>query len=95
MRRSEVDTDRKLFLYPERFILSRVEGERGNPVAILILIIPAIIDLIPNKPMSYLEKDILPQLVKKGHIFGYVFAGEWFDVSTPKVYERVLKEWKK
>src|SRR3989344_4725752 len=30
MRRSEVDTDRKLFLYPERFILSRVEGSRGT-----------------------------------------------------------------
>lgn len=56
---------------------------------------PKIIDYIPNKPVSYLEKDVLPVLVKKGYLYGYVFAGQWFDVSTPDVYARALKEWKK
>ena len=56
---------------------------------------PKVIDFIPKKKSSFVEKDVLPQLIKKGQLYGYVFAGQWFDVSTPEVYERVLKEWKK
>jgi len=26
-------------------------------------------------------------------IMGYPFEGKWFDVSTPEIYERALKEW--
>lgn len=58
------------------------------------IINPKLIDYIPNKPVSLLEKDVLPELVKKGHVRGYVFDGLWFDISTPEVYERALKEWK-
>lgn len=61
----------------------------------IYVINPKLIDYIPKTPKSFLEKDVLPQLVKKGHVHGYVFDGLWFDVSTPEVYERVLKEWKK
>lgn len=61
----------------------------------IYVINPKLIDYIPKTPKSFLEKDVLPQLVKKGHVRGYVFDGLWFDVSTPEVYERVLKEWKK
>lgn len=61
----------------------------------IYLMNPKIIDYIPKKPVSYLEKDVLPTLIKKGHLYGYVFEGKWFDVSTPAVYERALKEWKK
>lgn len=61
----------------------------------IYVINPQFIDSIPRKPIAFLEKDVLPQLVKKGHLCGYVFDGPWFDVSTPKAYERVLKEWKK
>lgn len=43
-------------------------------------------------PLS-LEKDIFPQLIKHGRLYGYPFEGQWFDLSTPQVYERVLKEW--
>lgn len=60
----------------------------------IYIISPEVINYIPNKSKSYLEEDVLPQLVKDNHIFGYVFAGQWFDVSTPEIYERVLREWK-
>ncbi|EKD56914.1 MAG: Nucleotidyl transferase [uncultured bacterium] len=54
---------------------------------------PKLINYIPQKTVSSLEKDVLPALVKKGHVRGYVFDGLWFDISTPDVYERALKEW--
>lgn len=56
---------------------------------------PKILDYIPKKKISFLEKDVLPEFVKKGQLYGYMFEGQWFDVSTPKVYERALKTWDK
>ena len=44
---------------------------------------------------SNLETDLFPKLVDQKKIFGYPFGGQWYDVSTPKVYEQVLKAWKK
>lgn len=61
----------------------------------IFLLEPEIINYIPKKEYSRLEKDILPKLAKEGKLFGYPFEGQWFDVGTPEIYERVLKEWKK
>lgn len=52
-----------------------------------------IFDYISLKTKS-LEKDVFPKLAKQGKLFGYSFSGKWFDVGTPKIYEKVLKEWK-
>lgn len=54
---------------------------------------PKIIDYIPQNKFSMLEKDVFPKLVKEGRIYGYPFEGPWFDISTPEVYARALKEW--
>lgn len=40
-----------------------------------------------------LEKDIFPQLIKAGRLYGYPFEGQWFDVSTPHSYDEALKNW--
>jgi len=47
-----------------------------------------------RQPLS-LEQDIFPKLVKQGRLFAFPFEGQWFDVSTPKIYEQVLKNWQK
>lgn len=60
----------------------------------IYIINPKIIELIPEKKISYLEKDILPKLIKDKKLSGYVFDGRWFDISTPEVYEQALQEWK-
>lgn len=78
----------------------REKAGRGPEISRLInagiyVMDPKVIDYVPKKKISFLEQDVLPQLVKKGQIYGYVFEGQWFDVSTPEIYERVLKEWKK
>lgn len=55
---------------------------------------PDIIKYIPKQktPIS-LEKQVLPKLAEENKLFGYPFSGQWFDISTPKSYEKALKEW--
>lgn len=43
--------------------------------------------------MTSLEQELFPMLAREEKLSGYVFDGAWYDVSTPEVYERVLKEW--
>lgn len=54
---------------------------------------PEIYPYIPNKNFSMLEEDVFPLLAKEGKLTGYLFEGKWFDVGTPDVYARALKEW--
>lgn len=56
---------------------------------------PEVMDYVPNKAYSMLEEDVLPRLAEEGRLFGWPFEGQWFDVGTPEIYERALKEWKK
>ena len=56
---------------------------------------PEIFDFIPKKAPVSFEKDVLPKLIAKKKVLGYPFEGKWFDVSTPEIYEQVLKEWKR
>lgn len=42
-----------------------------------------------------LENDVFPELIAQGRLYGYLFEGQWFDVSTPEVYETVLRGWQK
>lgn len=55
-----------------------------------------VFDFFPKHqhPLS-LEKDIFPKLIATRRLFGYPFEGQWFDVSTPEVYDRVIRQWKK
>jgi NDP-sugar pyrophosphorylase family protein len=46
-----------------------------------------------NKSKGSLEHDVFPALINDKNIAGYHFAGLWFDISTPKNYERALKQW--
>lgn len=41
-----------------------------------------------------LEKDVFPRLAAESKLCAYPFENEWYDVSTPEVYEQVLKNWK-
>ncbi|MEX0649382.1 MAG: sugar phosphate nucleotidyltransferase [Candidatus Andersenbacteria bacterium] len=58
---------------------------------------PSVFTFLPKgkKKATSLERDIFPQLIEEGRLYGYPFEGQWFDVSTPEVYEQVLKHWKK
>lgn len=38
--------------------------------------------------------DFLPDLVKKNKLFGYIFSGYWFDLSTQQLFDKASKSWK-
>lgn len=62
----------------------------------IFIVRPEVLDMIPNNNKFYsLEHDLFPRLAEENKLFGYPFGGQWFDVSTPKIYEKVLKEWNK
>ena len=56
-----------------------------------------IASFLPDKPVSLMEKwekDIGVDFFRiSNSLFGYPFEGSWYDVGTPEIYERVLKEW--
>ncbi|MDD5039595.1 MAG: NDP-sugar synthase [Patescibacteria group bacterium] len=61
----------------------------------LFIFNPSVLALIPPRGRSMLEQDVLPRLADQGQLYAYPFEGQWFDVSTPEIYEEVLKEWKR
>jgi len=54
---------------------------------------PELFDYLPEKTPASLEEDVLPKLAKQGKLSGYPISGKWYDISTPEIYEQVLKEW--
>jgi NDP-sugar pyrophosphorylase family protein len=54
---------------------------------------PKIFDYLLPKANLSLENDIFPRLAKEGKLCGYLFEGKWFDVGTPEIYARAIKEW--
>jgi len=53
---------------------------------------PKIFDYLQNA--KRLEKDVFPKLVEQRKLFGYMFAGQWYDVGNPEIYKQAVKEWK-
>ena len=49
-----------------------------------------------KKTSERLEKNVFPVLIREKKLFGYPFEGDWYDLSTPEIYEEVLKKfnWK-
>lgn len=54
---------------------------------------PKLLDHIPNKGFSMLERDVFPKLARSGQLCGYLFEGQWFDIATPEIYEEAVKNW--
>lgn len=60
----------------------------------IFVINPKVFKLIPTaKEYSKLEREVLPKLASEGHLYGYHFDGDWYDISTPGSYNRAKKEW--
>ncbi|MDD5626938.1 MAG: sugar phosphate nucleotidyltransferase [Patescibacteria group bacterium] len=54
---------------------------------------PKIFDYFPGKNIFRLEEDVFPKLAQSDELYGYPFEGQWFDIGTPEIYARVIKEW--
>jgi len=40
-----------------------------------------------------IEREIFPKLAKEEKLYGYLFSGKWFDVGTPEIYAKAIKNW--
>lgn len=47
-----------------------------------------------TKKTKRLEKEVFPKIVEQGKLGGYLFAGQWFDVGDPNIYEKAVKNWR-
>lgn len=56
---------------------------------------PEIFSQLSGSKDLALERDVFPKLAKEGKLAGYLFEGKWFDIGTPEIYARAMKEWKK
>jgi NDP-sugar pyrophosphorylase family protein len=75
--------------------IEKPKGSRPGLVSAGIYILePTIFKYLKGSKIS-LESDVLPKLAQEGKVVGYPFEGQWFDVSTPIIYERALHEWRK
>ena len=59
----------------------------------LYMMEPEILSYIPDG-FAMLEKDVFPKLARDGKLFGYPFAGQWFDTGNMERYEKAIKEWR-
>lgn len=56
----------------------------------MYIVEPALFNLVSEKAVR-LESDIFPKLAEQGKLSAYPFDGSWFDISSPGVYEKVIK----
>ena len=59
----------------------------------IYLLSSTVFSFIPRGKRVSLEKDVLPKVIKKLKLSGYLLDGSWYDISSPEVYEEVLQEW--
>jgi len=60
----------------------------------IFVVDPKVFKLIPKaKKYSKLEREVLPKLASEGHLYGYHFDGEWYDISTPESFRKAKKVW--
>ncbi len=55
---------------------------------------PEVFDYIPVRGKADLDNDVFPKLVKDGKLAGFTFEGDWYEVSTPRNYEKAIREWR-
>lgn len=54
---------------------------------------PKIFDHLSEKKNVALERHVFPALARDGKLSGYLFEGKWFDIGTPEIYAKAIKEW--
>ncbi len=52
---------------------------------------PELLDYIPNKTPTMLEKDVFPKVAVTQRINAFTFQGTWLDVTTEQTYQEDLK----
>jgi len=54
---------------------------------------PEIFQYFPKNKKRFALEDIISDLIVKQEASGYVFEGKWYDVGSPEIYEKAIKEY--
>jgi len=54
---------------------------------------PKIFERFSSKKNFALERHVFPKLASEGQLGGYLFEGKWFDIGTPEIYAKAIREW--
>ncbi len=49
---------------------------------------PEVLKLIPPHSFYKIAKDLIPQLLQRGDVYGYIYRGLWSDIGVPEDYLR-------
>jgi mannose-1-phosphate guanylyltransferase / phosphomannomutase len=52
---------------------------------------PEVLEMLPAKTPSMLERDVFPQLTQSGKMLAFPFQGVWFDISSDDNYQKALE----
>lgn len=85
-------------LHRDMIVEHREKPKKGEDFSFLVTAGAHVVDPMIDKYLSksgkfMLERDVIPALIKDKKINGYIFEGQWFDVGTPDIYQRAIKEW--
>jgi len=78
-----------------RFIEKPSKGDAQSRLinAGCYIIEPEALEVIPEG-FAMLEQDVFPKLAREGHLYGYPFSGQWFDIDDDTRLKNAGKEWK-
>jgi len=76
--------------------LKRAKEERVSHLVSsgIYVIEPEVFQMIPKGKKVMLEEVVFPKLITKEKLIGFPFKGPWFDLTTPKEYEKAIKKWR-
>ena len=85
-------------LHRDLIVEHREKPRKSKDVSHLVsagghIVDPEIAKFMPKEKAFMLEKDVISRLIEAGKIRGYLFDGQWFDVGTPEIYQRAIREW--
>jgi len=85
-----LDNSQRIMKFLEK---SKIAESSGIISAGVYLLEPEVLDHIPLGEKTSLEKEIFPDLVRRGlPLFGYLTSGYFVDIGTPEGYARIQKD---
>ena len=80
----ELNDENKILRFVEKPELEEAPSNLIN--AGTYVLDPSILDMIAPETKTSMERDIFPNLVNNGQLFGQKFEGLWIDIGTPSDY---------
>lgn len=75
----------------KEFLEKQVEG-KGLVNSGVYLFSPKIFDYIPAGKHVSIEREIFPELARRGLLYGYQYSGYFMDIGLPETYEQFKKD---